>query len=187
MAKAARAQMRLSHGCGRSQGRRRDEPAETISESPAPNWMPLTTGTGMCRVSQRRRPVRDRTRTAAETRAPAATVLWRLEPSRMAAAAMAFMGWTGRGMPKTRPVATLKKPEKTRVADSEIDRCRARAIISGSRVPRSPRAPETSASGRRRIVRTLLRWSFGKSLSAIVCNARLRCGCWRDGDGPALG
>lgn len=31
----------------------------------------------------------------------------------MATAAMAFMGWTGRGMPKRMPVRMLAMPEKT--------------------------------------------------------------------------
>lgn len=68
-----------------------------------------------------------------------------------------FMGCTGRGMPKTAPVTMLKSPEKTRVDDRSIEPCRARAIMSGSRVPRSPRAPEISATGDSRSVRRLCR------------------------------
>jgi hypothetical protein len=39
------------------------------------------------------------------------------------------------------------KPEKTKVVDSDIEWLTARAIISGSRVPRSPKAPESSDKG----------------------------------------
>jgi hypothetical protein len=67
------------------------------------------------------------------------------------------MGCTGRGMPKTTPVMMLKRPVKTSVEARSIEPCIARAIMSGSRVPRSPRAPEISAAGDARSVRTLCR------------------------------
>ncbi len=67
------------------------------------------------------------------------------------------MGCTGRGMPNTAPVTMLKTPENTRVDDRSMEPCSARAIISGSKVPRSPRAPEISAAGDSRSVRRLCR------------------------------
>jgi len=75
--------------------------------------------------------------------------------ARRAAAAMAFMGWTGRGMAKRQPEAMLARPEKTRVAGTETARWRARAMKMGRRVPRSPKAPEISARGDVRKVCTL--------------------------------
>lgn len=68
------------------------------------------------------------------------------------------MGCTGRGIPNTTPVAMLKNPEKTRVVESAMDPFTASVIMRGSKVPRSPSAPEISASGELRIVATLLRW-----------------------------
>lgn len=96
-------------------------------------------------VSQRSRPVIERRPTAMATRAPAANVWACVACVAMAAAAIAFMGWTGRGTPKTTPVRMLAKPVKTRVEGRLMDDCRARAIMSGRRVPRSPRAPDISA------------------------------------------
>ncbi|KAL1835268.1 hypothetical protein VTK73DRAFT_5856 [Phialemonium thermophilum] len=78
------------------------------------------------------------------------------------------MGWTGSGMPKTRPVARLDRPVRTRVADSDTEPCSDRAIISGSRVPRSPSAPEISARGERRSVSTLLRWTRRRAWRTIT-------------------
>jgi hypothetical protein len=66
------------------------------------------------------------------------------------------MGCTGSGIPKTTPVSMFHRPENTRVVDREIELLTARAIISGSRVPRSPREPEISATGELRKVLTLL-------------------------------
>ncbi len=68
------------------------------------------------------------------------------------------MGCTGRGIPNTTPVAMLKKPEKTSVVEREMEPFTASVIMSGSNVPRSPSAPEISASGELRRVATLLRW-----------------------------
>lgn len=70
-----------------------------------------------------------------------------------------FIGCTGSGIPKTTPVTRLNMPEKTRVVESDMDPLTARVIMSGSRVPRSPNAPEISASGERRRVSTLFRWN----------------------------
>jgi hypothetical protein len=41
----------------------------------------------------------------------------------------------------------LHTPDKTRVVDREIEPWMARAIMSGRRVPKSPSAPDISASG----------------------------------------
>lgn len=50
-------------------------------------------------------------------------------------------------MPKKTPVRIFQRPEKTRVVEREMELLTANAIISGSRVPRSPRDPEISARG----------------------------------------
>lgn len=69
-----------------------------------------------------------------------------------------FIGCTGKGIPNTAPVTMLKTPEKTSVVEREMDPFTASVIMSGSNVPKSPSAPETSASGELRMVATLLRW-----------------------------
>jgi hypothetical protein len=66
-----------------------------------------------------------------------------------------FIGWTGRGIPKSTPVNIFHKPDKTRVVDNEIELLTARAIMRGSRVPRSPNDPEISERGNFRKVATL--------------------------------
>jgi hypothetical protein len=67
-----------------------------------------------------------------------------------------FIGWTGRGIPKATPVKIFHRPENTSVVDNDIELLTARAIISGSRVPRSPSDPEISDKGELRRVATLL-------------------------------
>ena len=59
-------------------------------------------------------------------------------------------------MPKNIPVNIFHKPEKTRVADSDIELFTTRATIRGSKVPRSPNEPDISESGERRKASTLL-------------------------------
>jgi len=58
-----------------------------------------------------------------------------------------FIGCTGSGIPKIAPVAILNRPEKTRVAGRSIEPWMVSAIVSGRRVPKSPRAPEISDVG----------------------------------------
>ena len=50
-------------------------------------------------------------------------------------------------MPNTMPVRMLAPPVKRRVEGREIDSVRARAVIRGRRVPKSPREPDISAKG----------------------------------------
>lgn len=78
-----------------------------------------------------------------------------------------FIGWTGSGIPNAIPVNIFHRPENTRVVDSDIELLIAKAIISGRRVPRSPRAPEISVRGDVRKVLTLLRWTSRRRLKAI--------------------
>ena len=51
------------------------------------------------------------------------------------------------------------KPENTKVVDNDIELLTARAIMSGSSVPRSPREPDISDRGDLRNVETLFAWS----------------------------
>lgn len=64
-------------------------------------------------------------------------------------------------------------PEKTKVVESEIELLTARAIMSGRRVPRSPRDPEISERGEFRKAATLWacrRRSCVKSIAVLqVC------------------
>ena len=98
-------------------------------------------------VNQRIRPVMLNRPMAAATKSPADMVSSWVKSRAMATAAMAFIGWTGRGMPKTMPVKMLASPPKTRVLDSEIAFCFVRAIKMGRSVPMSPTEPEISARG----------------------------------------
>lgn len=82
-----------------------------------------------------------------------------------------LLGWTGSGRPKAAPVAMLNRPEKTSVLGREMDPWRARAIMRGRRVPRSPRAPEISERGAWRTVRRLCLVNLGMSLRAILDGA----------------
>jgi hypothetical protein len=59
-------------------------------------------------------------------------------------------------MPKTTPFIMFHSPENTRVAESDIEPLMAKAIINGSNVPKSPRAPEISEMGEVRRVEMLL-------------------------------
>jgi len=57
------------------------------------------------------------------------------------------MGCTGRGTPNTTPVIILNNPDVTSVEARSMELWRARASVSGRKVPRSPRAPDISAAG----------------------------------------
>ncbi len=78
-----------------------------------------------------------------------------------------FIGCTGSGIPNKIPVRMFQRPEKTRVLERSIERLMARAIMMGSKVPRSPSAPEISSNGEFLRVETLLRWR-NDSLDAIL-------------------
>jgi hypothetical protein len=80
-----------------------------------------------------------------------------------------FMGCTGRGIPKITPVRILNSPENTKVDGRLIEPCNARAIMSGSRVPRSPRAPEISATGDSKSMRRLYRLRRTSSEMKAYC------------------
>jgi hypothetical protein len=45
----------------------------------------------------------------------------------------------------TYPVTTFEKPERKRALEAKIEPCRAKAVKSGIKVPRSPKLPEISA------------------------------------------
>ncbi len=83
-----------------------------------------------------------------------------------------FIGCTGSGIPKAIPVKIFHKPEKTNVVDNDMELLTARAIISGSRVPRSPSDPEISDKGELRKVATLLAWRRRNCAKVIVVSKR---------------
>lgn len=64
-------------------------PADVMRESPAPTWMPFTTGMGMARVNVERSPVTLKSKTARETNRPAEVVCVIVKCREMATAAMA--------------------------------------------------------------------------------------------------
>ena len=78
------------------------------------------------------------------TKAPAAAIVPLLKDRAIATAAIAFIGCTGRGIPKKRPVKMLKMPENMSVLDKETVSLMAKAIAIGRKVPRSPSEPEIS-------------------------------------------
>lgn len=68
------------------------DPALRHSESPAPTWMPFTTGMGVTRFAQLSKPVTLNKPTNAATTIPAAAFSLSEKLRAMATAAMAFMG-----------------------------------------------------------------------------------------------
>lgn len=66
------------------------------------------------------------------------------------------------------PVRIFHSPEKTRVLERDMEFWTARAIISGRRVPRSPRAPDISANGDLLRVSQLLALKRRKSTLAMA-------------------
>ena len=71
----------------------------------------------------------------------------------------------------------MKTPENTKVDDKSMEPCSARAIISGSKVPRSPSAPEISAAGDSRSVRRLcrLRRASSAKTDSPILSCQLSC------------
>jgi hypothetical protein len=94
------------------------------------------------------------------TTTPAAAVSSNVNFLATATAAIAFIGCTGSGIPNATPVSTLAAPVKRSVAGNEIDLVMTRAVMSGRSVPRSPRDPESSASGADAKVSTLCLWTL---------------------------
>jgi len=91
-----------------------------IKLNPAPTWIPLTTGIGIVLVNHWSRPVMLKTRMQHATKIPAAAVCPAVRDFSIATAAIAFIGCTGSGMPKTMPVRMLNMPVKIKVVGSEI-------------------------------------------------------------------
>ena len=118
-----------------------------MRERPVPSWMPLIMGVGMMWVKRWIRPVALRRVRQAATKSPADAVSARVKFWAMATAAIAFMGWTGRGRPKVRPVRMLARPENTRVLERKMLLVWVRAMRRGRRVPMSPKEPEISVKG----------------------------------------
>jgi len=73
-----------------------------------------------------------------------------------------FIGCTVSGTPNTIPVKIFHMPEKTSVADKEMEPLTARAIMIGRSVPKSPSDPEISESVESRKVATLFEWCKDK-------------------------
>ena len=145
-------------------------PALKHSDKPAPTWMPFTTGIGVTRFAQLMSPVMLNNPTKAATISPAAAFSSSVNFRAMATAAIAFMGCTGNGIPNTMPVSILAAPVKSKVDGNEIEFVMTKAVISGSRVPRSPSEPESSASGCNLIIWTLCLWFLRRRGTGFVKN-----------------
>lgn len=97
------------------------------------------------------------------TKRPAEASSARLKSLARATDAIAFIGCTGKGIPKANPVSIFARPVNTRVVDRDIagttfwEDWLAKAIMMGSKVPRSPSEPEISFIGCRRKVSRLYR------------------------------
>lgn len=179
-AKIAHRRLSPAFGVVHPRGFNKLVPAEMTRLRPAPTWIPFTTGVGITCVNHLRSPVMLNMNTTPAVMNPAETVSSTENFLAIATAAMAciyqlicsgreiyrdvgvrtFMGCTGRGIPKNTPVSIFHRPEKTRVVERDIELLTANAIISGRRVPRSPREPEISVRGEFRNVLTLLAWRF---------------------------
>lgn len=92
------------------------------------------TGTGTVDVNLFTDPVRLRNPMAVATKRPAEAVSAAVKERAMAMEAMAFIGWTGRGMPKRVPVRMLARPEMQRVVGREMLFVVVRAMRRGRRV-----------------------------------------------------
>ena len=118
-----------------------------IRDKPVPTCIPLTTGIGILSVNQCISPVILRNPIAAATKMPALAISAWLKFCARATAAIAFMGCTGKGMPKARPVRMLASPLKTSVLEREMVWFCVRAMTMGRRVPMSPKEPDISVRG----------------------------------------
>ena len=98
VAKANRAHIRLSAELGvvQPRGWRRVVPAERTKESPAPTWIPLTTGVGITWVNHLSIPVALKMKTAPAVVKPADTVSSMENFLAIATAAMAFQSISSR-------------------------------------------------------------------------------------------
>lgn len=165
--KAAIAHIKLSAHDGPIQERpaRSFVPEAMISERPAPTWIPLTTGMGITAENHRRIPVTLNMNMQAPTNSPAAAICGPENVFEIATAAMAFIGCTGSGIPKKRPVRMLNIPENIKVLGREIVLLTVKAMRMGKKVPRSPKAPEISDTGLRRKV-----WELWLLISRNVRN-----------------
>ena len=110
-------------------------------------------------MAQLSRPVTLNRATSPATTRPAAAFSSSENLRAMATAAMAFIGWTGSGNPNATPVKIFAAPVNNSVDGNEIEFVITSAVMSGSNVPRSPREPDSSASGCDLIVLTLWRWT----------------------------
>jgi hypothetical protein len=117
--------------------------------------MPFTIGIGVTLLANPIKPVMLKIPTKPATTSPAAAFSSSVNLRAIATAAMAFIGCTGSGMPNTTPVKIFAAPVNSSVDGKEIEFASTSAVISGSRVPRSPRDPDSSASGWDLIVSTL--------------------------------
>jgi hypothetical protein len=151
------------------------EPALKQSESPAPTWIPFTTGIGVTRFAQLIRPVILNSPTNPATTSPAAAFSSSVNLRAIATAAMAFMGCTGSGSPNATPVKMFAAPVKSKVDGNEIEFVSTNAVISGRSVPKSPSEPESSASGWDLMVSRLCLWTPRSRETGV------------DGNGMALG
>jgi hypothetical protein len=165
---AASAHKRLSlhNGPVQLRGPRSEDPALRQRDKPAPTWMPFTTGTGVILFAQLTNPVMLNKPTRLATTNPAAAVSSLENLRATATAAMAFIGCTGRGAPNVMPVTIFAAPVNRSVEGRDIEFVRTKAVMSGSKVPRSPREPDSSASGASLKVEILCllmlrRWGIG--------------------------
>ena len=156
----------------------RSVPAYMIKVNPAPTWMPLMTGIGIRLVNHSNNPVMLRKPITPATKRPAEATSALLKSLARATDAIAFIGCTGKGIPKAKPVKIFARPENTRVVDRDIagttfrEDWLAKAIMIGSNVPRSPKEPEISLNGCRRKVSRLY-WEISRSCLR-VSRTRLR-------------
>lgn len=173
---AAIAQSKLSphHGPVHSRGFNIVVPALKHSDKPAPTCMPFTTGIGVTRFAQLINPVTLNNPTKAATINPAAAFSSSVNFRAIATAAIAFIGCTGSGMPNAMPVKAFAAPVNKSVEGREMELVTTRAVISGSRVPRSPSDPETSAKGCDLSVCTLCMWLLRSRENGLARDGMVR-------------
>ncbi len=120
--------------------------AVITSSTPTPSCNARMTGLTKTRATTSATwPIDSTSRNAASSR-PAAWITSGDSSRAIATAVSAFSGWTGKGILNARPAPITSRPAQTKRAPAPSPLTRMSAAASGTKTPRSARAPVTSPS-----------------------------------------